>query len=86
VGVPVRFRCWNPGEGETRVEGRDIDALDEREAAELYAEKEWTSSDPFNSMDVRVAAWGSGTSNAFDVLVEVRHDPVFFGTKPRLVS
>ena len=86
LGAPVRFRCWQPGNGQTRDDAEDIDALDEREAAELYAEHEWTSSDPFTSMDVRVAAWGSGTSSAFDVNVEVRAEPVFFGTKPRRVA
>ena len=82
----MRFRCWDPDNGETRADGDNIDALDVREAAELYAEKVWTSSDPFKSIDVRVAAWGSGTSSAFDVTVEVRHEPVFFGHKPKLVS
>jgi hypothetical protein len=82
----TRFRCWRPDHGETRKDADDVTAVDERDAAERYAASKFTSGDPFALLLVRVAAWGSGSCNAFDVEVSVETVPSFCGSKPRRVA
>lgn len=82
----TRYRCWDPDAGETFEDATDINARNERDAAEVYAEKCFRDGDAFSSMNVRVAAWSSGSSSAVDVVVAVEMSPVFLGSRPKAVS
>ena len=82
----MMFHCWDLDAGHTRDDASDIDAPDERDAAELYAEARFTGSDPFNSIDVRVVAWGSEASSEVDVTVTVEAVPHFSGSRPKRVA
>jgi hypothetical protein len=76
----ARFRAWCPELGEVEDEAYELDGMDRREAAEVYAEEHlWRNGDPFKEIIVRVAS--TTTDRAWDVEVTVRTDPVFVAVR-----
>jgi len=73
----VRFRCWVPDEGYTRMDASDVEATDAEEAAEFHAERWYRAGERFQQLDVRVAPWGSGNSSEVTYRVTVDFDPSF---------
>ena len=73
----MKWVCWVPGDGYTRIDATDIEADDAETAAELLAEQWYEGGDHFADIDVEVAAWGSGTSSSAIYRVTVDFSPSF---------
>jgi hypothetical protein len=66
-------KVWCPDQGETIDDARLLYGS-VRGVAEIYAEKSWSSGDPFHSIDLRVA---DVDGREYDVTVDVEAVPNF---------
>lgn len=70
----MKFRVWEPEQGETLADARSIEAQDSMHAAEVFAESAFNRGDPFPCIELRVMTSGD---DVYDFTVDVEAEPVF---------